>query len=213
MSCVDALLCLKTAMPIRYAGKSSGCLSTTVNSSQPDIAGHLQRRRSTNRRPKSKSVNELGQGGLLEESALQVWCGDHPARPRFTTRRNLDEAYHLLGRHAGALRLWTARCRRVIDGCLRPLPAQRRKRLGTLKNALRLELSAMMQATGCWLRRVSAPLVKTAGARAAVPARRSRLAACRAAESFFETLLAVQQPRREQVNGLLRIPLTCLPRT
>jgi hypothetical protein len=86
------------------------------------------------------------------------------------------------------------------------LPAQRQKRLGTLKTLLRRS-SRLMQS-------YLAPLVEEPGARRAQAENMVRTLQSSAARhgellegllpplKAFETLLAVQQPREEQVNGL-----------
>lgn len=87
------------------------------------------------------------------------------------------------------------------------LPAQRQKRLSTLKGLLRQELSSLMQS-------YLAPLVEEPGTRRAQAENMVRTlqnSAARHGELLegllpplkaFETLLAVQQPREEHVNGL-----------
>ena len=74
-----------------------------------------------------------------------------PHDARFTTRQNLDEAVqHLLGKPGlrwGTLQaLDSHSMQRVIEWLSQAtLPAQRQKRLGTLKSLLRQELSALMR--------------------------------------------------------------------
>lgn len=149
-----------------------------------------------------------------EESALPglVWAIT-PHDARFTTRQNLDEAVqHLLGKPGlrwGTLQaLDSHSMQRVIEWLSQAtLPAQRQKRLNTLKTALRQELSALMHS-------YLAPLVEEPAARrtqAENMVRTLQSSAARHGELLegllpplkaFETLLAVQQPREEQVNGL-----------
>jgi hypothetical protein len=149
-----------------------------------------------------------------EESALPglVWAIT-PHDARFTTRQNLDEAVqHLLGKPGlrwGTLQaLDSHSMQRVIEWLSQAtLPAQRQKRLGTLKGLLRQELSALMQS-------YLAPLVEEPGTRRAQAENMVRTLQSSAARhgellegllpplKAFETLLAVQQPREEQVNGL-----------
>ena len=95
------------------------------------------------------------------------------------------------------------------------LPAQRQKRLNTLKTALRQELSALMHS-------YLAPLVEEPAARrtqAENMVRTLQSSAARHGELLegllpplkaFETLLAVQQPRSRS-TVCLRIPSICLP--
>ena len=149
-----------------------------------------------------------------EESALPglVWAIT-PHDARFTTRQNLDEAVqHLLGKPGlrwGTLQaLDSHSMQRVIEWLSQAtLPAQRQKRLGTLKSLLRQELSALM-------RSYLAPLVEEPATRRAQTENMVRTLQSSAARhgelleglmppmKAFETLLAVQQPREEQVNGL-----------
>jgi len=149
-----------------------------------------------------------------EESALPglVWAIT-PHDARFTTRQNLDEAVqHLLGKPGqrwGTLQaLDSHSMQRVIEWLSQAtLPAQRQKRLLTLKTMLQQELSALMHS-------YLAPLVQEPGARRAQAesmVRTLQSSAARHGELLegllpplkaFETLLAVQQPREEQVNGL-----------
>jgi len=149
-----------------------------------------------------------------EESALPglVWAIT-PHDARFTTRQNLDEAVqHLLGQPGlrwGTLQaLDSHSMQRVIEWLSQAtLPAQRQKRLNSLKTALRQELSALMHS-------YLAPLVEEPGARRAQAENMVRTLQSSAARhgellegllpplKAFETLLAVQQPREEQVNGL-----------
>jgi hypothetical protein len=136
-----------------------------------------------------------------------------PHDARFTTRQNLDEAVqHLLGKPGqrwGTLQaLDSHSMQRVIEWLSQAtLPAQRQKRLLTLKTMLQQELSALMHS-------YLAPLVQEPGARRAQAesmVRTLQSSAARHGELLegllpplkaFETLLAVQQPREEQVNGL-----------
>ena len=149
-----------------------------------------------------------------EESALPglVWAIT-PHDARFTTRQNLDEAVqHLLGKPGqrwGTLQaLDSHSMQRVIEWLSQAtLPAQRQKRLLTLKTMLQQELSALMHS-------YLAPLVQEPGARRAQAesmVRTLQSSAARHGELLegllpplkaFETLLAVRQPREEQVNGL-----------
>ncbi len=149
-----------------------------------------------------------------QESALPglVWAIT-PHDARFTTRQNLDEAVqHLLGKpgqHWGTLQaLDSHSMQRVIEWLSQAtLPAQRQQRLQSLQLLLRQELTALMQS---WL----APLTASPGARRAQAESMVRMLQSSAARhgellegllpplSAFETLLSVQQPREEQVNGL-----------
>lgn len=149
-----------------------------------------------------------------EESALPglVWAIT-PQDARFTTRQNLDEAVQqLLGKpgvHWGTLQaLDSHSMQRVIEWLSQAtMPAQRQKRLRTLQTMLRQELAALM---GSYLD----PLVQEPGTRrsqAENMVRTLQNSAARHGELLegllpplkaFETLLAVQQPREEQVNGL-----------
>lgn len=149
-----------------------------------------------------------------EESALPglVWAIT-PHDARFTTRQNLDEAVqHLLGQPGlrwGTLQaLDSHSMQRVIEWLSQAtLTAQRQKRLNSLKTVLRQELSALMHS-------YLAPLVEEPGARRAQAENMVRTLQSSAARhgellegllpplKAFETLLAVQQPREEQVNGL-----------
>ena len=149
-----------------------------------------------------------------EETALPglVWAIT-PHDARFTTRQNLDEAVqHLLGKPGlrwGTLQaLDSHSMQRVIEWLSQAtIPAQRQKRLNTLKTALRQELSALMHS-------YLTPLVEEPAARrtqAENMVRTLQSSAARHGELLegllpplkaFETLLAVQQPREEQVNGL-----------
>ena len=150
----------------------------------------------------------------VEESALPglVWAIT-PHDARFTTRQNLDETVqHLLGKPGvrwGTLQaLDSHSMQRVIEWLSQAtLPAQRQKRLSTLKAMLRQELSALMKG-------YLAPLVEEPGARRTQAENMVRVLQSSAARhgellegllpplKAFETLLAVQQPREEQVNGL-----------
>ena len=150
----------------------------------------------------------------VEESALPglVWAIT-PHDARFTTRQNLDETVqHLLGKPGvrwGTLQaLDSHSMQRVIEWLSQAtLSAQRQKRLSTLKAMLRQELSALMKG-------YLAPLVEEPGARRTQAENMVRVLQSSAARhgellegllpplKVFETLLAVQQPREEQVNGL-----------
>ncbi|WP_370971920.1 virulence factor SrfC family protein [Enterobacter wuhouensis] len=149
-----------------------------------------------------------------EESALPglVWAIT-PQDARFTSRQNLDEAVqHLLGKpglHWGTLQaLDSHSMQRVIEWLSQAtLPALRQKRLLTLQSMQKQALSALMQS-------YLSPLVEEPGIRRAQAENMVRMlqsAAARHGELLeglmpplkaFETLLAVQQPREEQVNGL-----------
>jgi hypothetical protein len=149
-----------------------------------------------------------------EDSALPglVWAIT-PHDARFTTRQNLDEAVqHLLGKPGlrwGTLQaLDSHSMQRVIEWLSQAtLPALRHKRLSTLKNGLRQALSSLMQS-------YLVPLVEEPGTRRAQAENMVRTLQSSAARhgelldgllpplKAFETLLAVQQPREEQVNGL-----------
>ncbi|WP_343645327.1 virulence factor SrfC family protein [Enterobacter sp.] len=149
-----------------------------------------------------------------EESALPglVWAIT-PHDARFTTKRNLDEAVQqLLGKPGlrwGTLQaLDTHSMQRVVEWLSQAtLPAQRQNRLQTLKLMLQQDLSSLMQT---WL----SPLTLAPGERRAQAETMVRMlqnSAARHGELLegllpplkaFESLLAVQQPREEQVNGL-----------
>ncbi|WP_256937098.1 virulence factor SrfC family protein, partial [Enterobacter chuandaensis] len=164
---------------------------------------------------KAKALtNWVKETQLSEESALPglVWAIT-PHDARFTTRQNLDEAVqHLLGKpglHWGTLQaLDSHSLLRVVEWLSQAtLPAQRQKRLSSLKGLLRQELSALMQG-------YLAPLVEEPGTRRAQAENMVRTLQSSAARhgellegllpplKAFEALLAVQQPREEQVNGL-----------
>lgn len=159
-------------------------------------------------------MNWVKETQSAEESALPglVWAIT-PQDARFTTRQNLDESVqHLLGKPGlrwGTLQaLDNHSMQRVIEWLSQAtLPAQRLKRLHTLKSMLAQELSAMM-------RSYLEPLTQEPGARrsqAESLVRTLQTSAARHGEllegllpplNAFEALLAVQQPREEQVNGL-----------
>jgi len=149
-----------------------------------------------------------------EESALPglVWAIT-PHDARFTTRQNLDEAVqHLLGKPGlrwGTLQALDGHSmQRVIEWLSQAtLASQRHTRLRTLQTLLKHELSTLMQS-------YLDPLVQEPDARrsqAESMVRTLQASAARHGEllegllaplTAFETLLAVQQPREEQVNGL-----------
>ncbi|MGS2872954.1 virulence factor SrfC family protein [Enterobacter huaxiensis] len=149
-----------------------------------------------------------------EASALPglVWAIT-PHDARFTTKQNLDEAVQqLLGKPGlrwGTLQaLDTHSMQRVIEWLSQAtLAAQRQERLRTLKRSLQQDLSSLMQA-------YLSPLALAPGERRAQAENMVRMlqnSAARHGELLegllpplkaFETLLAVQQPREEQVNGL-----------
>lgn len=149
-----------------------------------------------------------------EASALPglVWAIT-PHDARFTTKQNLDEAVQqLLGKPGlrwGTLQaLDTHSMQRVIEWLSQAtLAAQRQERLRALKRLLQQDLSSLMQA-------YLSPLALAPGERRAQAENMVRMlqnSAARHGELLegllpplkaFETLLAVQQPREEQVNGL-----------
>ncbi|MCO4147140.1 virulence factor SrfC family protein [Enterobacter roggenkampii] len=203
------------ADPLRQA-KSQWLLEHYRQQLQPDVLVICNATAQHEQTAKKAKVlmNWVRETQPAEESALPglVWAIT-PHDARFTTRQNLDEAVqHLLGKPGlrwGTLQaLDSHSMQRVIEWLSQAtLPAQRQKRLGTLKNALRLELSAMMQS-------YLAPLVEEPGIRRAQAENMVRTLQSSAARhgellegllpplKAFETLLAVQQPREEQVNGL-----------
>lgn len=149
-----------------------------------------------------------------QESALPglVWAIT-PHDARFTTRQNLDESVQQLlgqpGLRWGTLQaLDNHSMQRVIEWLSQAtLPALRQQRLQTLKALLRQELSGLMHT---WL----APAAQEPDARRREAERMVRMLQGGAARhgdlldgllpplKAFETLLAVQQPREEQVSGL-----------
>ncbi|MDD9244840.1 virulence factor SrfC family protein [Enterobacter soli] len=148
------------------------------------------------------------------DSALPglVWAIT-PHDARFTTKQNLDEAVQQLlgkpGQRWGTLQaLDSHSMQRVVEWLSQAtLSAQRQTRLRTLKTLLQQELSALMQS-------YLAPVTLEPGARRAQAENMVRMLQASAARhgellegllpplKAFETLLAVQQPREEQVNGL-----------
>lgn len=150
----------------------------------------------------------------VEESALPglVWAIT-PHDARFTTKQNLDEAVQQLlgqpGLRWGTLQaLDSHSMQRVIEWLSQAtLPAQRQKRLQTLKSVLQQSLSALMRPYIGPLTRD--PIAERAQAEKMV--RTLQGSAARHGELLegllpplkaFETLLTVHQPREEQVNGL-----------
>ena len=149
-----------------------------------------------------------------EESALPglVWAIT-PHDARFLTKQNLDEAVqHLLGKPGqrwGTLQaLDTHSMQRVVEWLSQAtLATQRQSRLQALKNAQQRELRALMQS-------YLAPMTVEPDAQrtqAEAMVRTLQSSAARHGELLegllpplkaFETLLTVQQPREEQVNGL-----------
>ncbi|QMM53026.1 virulence effector SrfC [Enterobacter sp. RHB15-C17] len=149
-----------------------------------------------------------------EESALPglVWAIT-PHDARFLTKQNLDEAVqHLLGKPGqrwGTLQaLDTHSMQRVVEWLSQAtLATQRQSRLQALKNAQQRELRALMQS-------YLAPMAVEPDAQrtqAEAMVRTLQSSAARHGELLegllpplkaFETLLTVQQPREEQVNGL-----------
>ncbi|HBH7064682.1 TPA: virulence effector SrfC [Enterobacter cloacae] len=203
------------ADPLRQA-KSQWLLEHYRQQLQPDVLVICNATAHHEQTAKKAKVlmNWVKETQPAEESALPglVWAIT-PHDARFTTRQNLDEAVqHLLGKPGlrwGTLQaLDSHSMQRVIEWLSQAtLPAQRLKRLSTLKNALRQELSSLMQS-------YLAPLVEEPGTRrtqAESMVRTLQSSAARHGELLdgllpplkaFETLLAVQQPREEQVNGL-----------
>ncbi|PNF11035.1 virulence effector SrfC [Enterobacter cancerogenus] len=159
-------------------------------------------------------LNWVQETQSADASALPglVWAIT-PHDARFTTKHNLDEAVQQLlgqpGLRWGTLQaLDSHSMQRVVEWLSQAtLPAQRQKRLRALHSSLQHALAALMQP---WL----APLTQTPEARRALAENMVRTlqgSAARHGEllegllpplSAFETLLAVQQPREEQVNGL-----------
>ena len=149
-----------------------------------------------------------------EESALPglVWAIT-PHDARFLTKQNLDEAVqHLLGKPGqrwGTLQaLDTHSMQRVVEWLSQAtLATQRQSRLQALKNTQQRELRALMQS---YLAPMAVePEAQRTQAEAMV--RTLQSSAARHGELLegllpplkaFETLLTVQQPREEQVNGL-----------
>ncbi|RXJ16570.1 virulence factor SrfC family protein [Lelliottia nimipressuralis] len=149
-----------------------------------------------------------------EESALPglVWAIT-PHDARFLTKQNLDEAVqHLLGKPGqrwGTLQaLDTHSMQRVVEWLSQATFAtQRQSRLQALKNTQQRELRALMQS-------YLAPMTVEPDAQrtqAEAMVRTLQSSAARHGELLegllpplkaFETLLTVQQPREEQVNGL-----------
>lgn len=203
------------ADPLRQA-KSQWLLEHYRQQLQPDVLVICNATAQHEHTAKKAKVlmNWVKETQPAEESALPglVWAIT-PHDARFTTRQNLDEAVqHLLGKPGlrwGTLQaLDSHSMQRVIEWLSQAtLPAQRQKRLGTLKGLLRQELSSLMQS-------YLAPLVEEPGTRRAQAENMVRTLQSSAARhgellegllpplKAFETLLAVQQPREEQVNGL-----------
>ncbi|MBT1726540.1 virulence factor SrfC family protein [Enterobacter quasimori] len=149
-----------------------------------------------------------------EESALPglVWAIT-PHDARFTTKQNLDETVQqLLGQPGvrwGTLQaLDSHSMQRMIEWLSQAtLPSQRHKRLHKLKTLLQQDLAALMHP-------YLAPVTQNAGGRRSQAENMVRMLQSSAARhgellegllpplKAFETLLAVQQPREEQVNGL-----------
>ncbi|EKI0250948.1 virulence effector SrfC [Enterobacter asburiae] len=203
------------ADPLRQA-KSQWLLEHYRQQLQPDVLVICNATAHHEQTAKKAKVlmNWVKETQPAEDSALPglVWAIT-PHDARFTTRQNLDEAVqHLLGKPGlrwGTLQVLDSHSmQRVIEWLSQAtLPAQRQKRLSTLKNALRQELSSLMQS-------YLAPMVEEPGTRRAQAesmVRTLQSSAARHGELLdgllpplkaFETLLAVQQPREEQVNGL-----------
>ena len=136
-----------------------------------------------------------------------------PQDARFTRRSNLDESVQQLlgkpGQHWGTLQaLDSSSMQRVIEWLSQAtLPSQRQTRLQALRLRHQRELHQLMQG-------YLAPLAQDPAARrstAEAMVRALQGSAARHGELLegllpplkaFETLLAVQQPREEQVNGL-----------
>lgn len=159
-------------------------------------------------------LNWVKETQTAEESALPglVWAIT-PHDARFLTKQNLDEAVqHLLGKPGqrwGTLQaLDTHSMQRVVEWLSQAtLSTQRQSRLLALKTAQQRELRALMQS---YLAPIAAePDAQRTQAEGMV--RTLQSSAARHGELLegllpplkaFETLLAVQQPREEQVNGL-----------
>lgn len=149
-----------------------------------------------------------------EDSALPglVWAIT-PQDARFKTKQNLDEAVqHLLGKPGqrwGTLQaLDTHSMQRMVEWLSQAtLSAQRQTRLQALKLAQQRDLRALMQS-------YLTPIAVEPGAQrtqAEAMVRLLQFTAARHGELLeglqpplkaFETLLTIQQPREEQVNGL-----------
>jgi len=203
------------ADPLRQA-KSQWLLEHYRQQLQPDVLVICNATAQHEQTAKKAKVlmNWVKETQPAEESALPglVWAIT-PHDARFTTRQNLDEAVqHLLGKPGlrwGTLQaLDSHSMQRVIEWLSQAtLPAQRQKRLSTLKGLMRQELSSLMQS-------YLTPLVEETGTRRAQAEKMVRTLQSSAARhgellegllpplKAFETLLAVQQPREEQVNGL-----------
>lgn len=203
------------ADPLRQA-KSQWLLEHYRQQLQPDVLVICNATAQHEQTAKKAKVlmNWVKETQPAEESALPglVWAIT-PHDARFTTRQNLDEAVqHLLGKPGlrwGTLQaLDSHSMQRVIEWLSQAtLPAQRQKRLSTLKALLRQELTQLMHS-------YLAPLVEEPGTRRAQAENMVRTLQSSAARhgellegllpplKAFETLLAVQQPREEQVNGL-----------
>lgn len=149
-----------------------------------------------------------------EEAALPglVWAIT-PQDARFTTRSNLDESVQQLlgkpGQHWGTLQaLDSSSMQRVIEWLSQAtLAGQRQARLQALRARLHRELRTMMQ--GYLAPLTQEPAAQRSAAEGVVRALQGM--AGRHGELLegllpplkaFETLMAVQQPREEQVNGL-----------
>lgn len=179
-------------------------------------AGDLQRYRPPRANGKNgKNLAELGErypdDGRVRPARL-VWAIT-PHDARFLTKQNLDEAVqHLLGKPGqrwGTLQaLDTHSMQRVVEWLSQAtLATQRQSRLQALKNAQQRELRALMQS-------YLAPMAVEPDAQrtqAEAMVRTLQSSAARHGELLegllpplkaFETLLTVQQPREEQVNGL-----------
>lgn len=182
---------------------------------QPDVlvicnatAGHEQTAKTAN-----VLLNWVKETQPSVESALPglVWAIT-PHDARFTTKQNLDEAVqHLLGKPGqrwGTLQaLDSHSMQRMVEWLSQAtLPAQRQARLRTLKTLLQQELASLMHS---YAPAAQDPAAKRVQAENMV--RMLQASAARHGELLegllpplkaFETLLAVQQPREEQVNGL-----------
>ena len=149
-----------------------------------------------------------------EDAALPglVWAIT-PQDARFTTRSNLDESVQQLlgkpGQHWGTLQaLDSSSMQRVIEWLSQAtLAGQRQTRLQALRARLQRELRMLMQ--GYLAPLTQEPAAQRSSAEGMVRALQG--IAARHGELLegllpplraFETLLTVQQPREEQVNGL-----------
>ena len=147
---------MQTTAPIRCRAKCQWLLEHYRQQLQPDVLVICNATAQHDQTAKSKGTDELGQrdaacGGI---SPAGSGVGDYASRRAFTTRQNLDEAVqHLLGKPGlrwGTLQaLDSHSMQRVIEWLSQAtLPAQRQKRLNTLKTALRRAVGFNAQLSG-----------------------------------------------------------------